>query len=46
MNNILNVNSDNSFKPNISYLKVYSCRAYVTITLEDRVKSYKIALRA
>jgi len=33
-------------KPNISHLRVFRCRAYITIMLEDRVKLEKMAARS
>jgi len=35
-----------AIKPDISHLRVFGCRAYVTIMPEDRVKSEKIAARS
>lgn len=46
MNNLLNDKDEARFKPSVAYLKVFSCRAYVTIIPKDRVKSEKMALRA
>jgi len=46
MNTILDPNGASVTKLDISYLRVFSCRAYVTIILEDRVKLEKMAPRS
>jgi len=46
MNGMLDPEGAGATKPDISHLRVFGCRAYVTIMLEDRVKSEKMAARS
>jgi len=46
MNGMLDPKGAGVTKPDISHLRVFRCRAYVTIMLEDRVKLEKMAARS